>query len=406
MVVVSLKKGKERSLLRRHPWVYDTAIAKVSGHAAPGETVAVRGADGAFLAWAAWSPASAIRARCWSFREDEAVDAEWLRGRIRSAIAARKALADRTDAVRLVFGEADGLPGLVVDRYGSWLVTQFQSAGVEAWRGTIADILMEESGARGIYDRSDAAIRAREGLETRTGPLRGEEPPQAIEVAEDGVRYGVDVRRGHKTGFYVDQRESRLLAQRLAAEFRARHGRGPRALNCFCYTGGFSLAMLRGGAEEVVSVDSSADALALAAENARRNGVDGRATWLEGNVFEVLRRFRDEGKTFDIVVLDPPKFASNHHQVERAARAYKDINLNGLKILAPGGHLLTFSCSGAIDTDLFQKIVAGAVIDARADAWMVGRLAAGADHPLLMTFPEGEYLKGLHLATRGVGEPQ
>ena len=302
----------------------------------------------------------------------------------------------------LIFGEADFLPGLIVDQYNNQVVTQFQSAGAEYWRSEIGQALVKYTGCSQVYDRSDAATRAREGLPERKEVLEGEEPPQEVEIVEDGIKYGVDVRMGHKTGFYVDQRDNRALARRLAEEFKKVHGRGMRALNCFCYTGGFSLALKAGGAEEVVSIDSSADALQMAQENAKRNGFDdGSMKWIEANVFEALREFRDKGEQFDLVILDPPKFASSHHHVDKAARAYKDINLNGLRILAPGGQLLTFSCSGAIDVDLFQKIVAGAVIDSRVEAWMMERLGAGIDHPLLMTHPEGEYLKGLHLLSRG-----
>ena len=401
MIDLILKKGKERSLLRRHPWVYDTAVQKLSGKPANGETVCVRNADKRFLAWAAYSEASTLRARCWSFDENEMINRDWIAAKIEKALAARERLFERTSAVRVIFGEADQLPGLVVDRYGDWFVTQFQAAGVEAWREDIADILMQQPGIKGIFDRSDAATRHREGLTERVETLRGQEPPQEIEVIEDGVRYGVDVRKGHKTGFYIDQRESRLLAQRLAAEFKRRHGRGMRALNCFCYTGGFSLALLAGGAAEVVSVDSSEEALAMAARNAARNGFnDERAQWVQADVFEYLRRAREAGETFDLVILDPPKFASSHRHIDRAARAYKDINLNGLRLVAPGGDLLTFSCSGAMDVDLFQKVIAGAVIDSKREAWMVARLGAGCDHPLMMTCPEGEYLKGLQLTLR------
>lgn len=396
-----LKKDKEKSLLRRHPWVYDTAVKRIEGHPESGETVAVRAHDGRFLAWAAYSPASTLRARCWSFREDDTINADWFEEKICAAIAARESLRDRTSAIRLVFGEADQLPGLIVDQYGDFLVTQFQSAGVEAHRDVIADLLIKATGARGLFDRSDAATRRREGLELRVGSLRGEEPPEEIEIIEDGVRYGVDVRLGHKTGFYIDQRESRLAAQRAAETFRRKHGRGLRALNCFCYTGGFSLALLKGGADEVISVDSSQEALNMAERNAQRNGfAPERMKWVCDDVFTALRRYRDAGEHFDLVILDPPKFASSHYHVDRAARAYKDINLNGLRLLAPGAELFTFSCSGAIDVDLFQKIVAGAVIDARVNAWAVGRFGGGEDHPLLMTYPEGEYLKGLRLCVR------
>ena len=402
MIEVKLKKGKERSLLRRHPWVYDTAVGSVAGKPFSGETVKVAAFDGRFLGYGAYSPKSTLRVRMWSFDEAESVDApEFLRRRLQQAIEARAGLLSRTTARRLVFGEADGIPGLIVDQYGDWLVTQFQSAGAELKMAAIVEALMDLTGARGLFDRSDAATRQREGLPVRTGVLAGEEPPELIEVVEDGVKYGVNVRLGHKTGFYVDQRESRLAAQALAREFEKTHGRPLRALNCFCYTGGFSLALALGGAAQVVSVDSSAEALAQAQRNAALNGFPKeQLQWVEADVFAYLREARERGETFDLVILDPPKFASSHFHVERAARAYKDINLNGLRLLPAGGHLFTFSCSGAIDPDLFQKIVAGAVIDSGKDAWCTGRFGAGADHPLLMTYPEGEYLKGLHLVVR------
>lgn len=401
MISVILKKGKEKSLLRRHPWVYDTAIGRVEGKPSSGETVKVVSADGRFLAYGAFSPSSTLRVRAWSFVEEENTEVPaFFEKRIAAAVAAREPLKARTSAIRLVYGEADGLPGLIVDSYGPWLVTQFQAAGVERNLRAIVEALMKVTGAKGVFDRSDAATRKREGLPMRTGVLAGEEAPEKIEVVEDGVKYEVDVRKGHKTGFYVDQRESRLAAQLLAQRFREQTGRGLKALNCFCYTGGFSLALMKGGAESVVSVDSSAEALSEARANAALNGFDHGMDWVEADVFEYLRKARESGETFDLVILDPPKFASSRFQVERAARAYKDIALNGMRILAPNGHLFTFSCSGAVDPDLFQKITAGAVFDAHREAWAVERFGAGADHPLLMTFPEGEYLKGLHLLMR------
>jgi 23S rRNA (cytosine1962-C5)-methyltransferase len=396
-----LKPGKEKSLLRRHPWVYDSAVARVRGNPAAGETVAVRGADGRFLAWAAYAPLSSLRARCWSFDETQPVEAALLAQRVRAAVGRRAPLAQASDALRLVFGEADGLPGFVADRYADWLVVQLQSAGAEAWRAALLESLVEATGCGQVYDRSDSATRRREGLPATSGPLRGGEPPAMVEVREHGIRYAVDIARGHKTGFYIDQRDNRQRVRTLVARLASTLGRPPRVLNCFCYTGGFSLAAAAGGAAELLSIDSSADALALAAENWARNGFAAAAEWRNADVFEALRAVRDAGRQFDLIVLDPPKFAASHHHVERAARAYKDINLNGLRLLAPGGYLLTFSCSGAIDVDLFQKIVAGAVFDARADVQMLARLGAGEDHPLLMTHPEGEYLKGLLLQRIG-----
>lgn len=393
-----LKPGKERSLARRHPWVYATAVARIAGKPAAGSTIAVRAADGAWLAWAAYSPESSIRARCWSFAEAEAIDAGWFAARVRAAVARRAMLGVATNAVRLVFGEADGLPGFIADRYADQLVVQFQAAGVEVQRNVLLDALVAATGCANVYGRSDSATRQREGLPPSTGVVRGAEPPELVEVLEHGVRYLVDVRHGHKTGFYIDQRDNRRLVGELAARLAREHGRAPAMLNCFCYTGGFSIAAARGGAGSVLSIDSSADALALAQRNWALNGLaPAAAEWRAADVFDALRALRDEGRPFDLIVLDPPKFAASHHHVERAARAYKDINLSALRLLAPGGYLLTFSCSGAIDVDLFQKIVAGAVIDARVDCQLLARLAAGIDHPLLMTHPEGEYLKGLLL---------
>jgi len=391
---VVLRPGKEKSLLRRHPWVYATGVAQAAGRPEPGDTVRVVDSQGRFLAWGAYSPESQIRVRCWSFREDDRIDAAWMAARVDEAVARRASLAARTDAARLVFGEADALPGFVADRYAGQLVVQFLAAGVERWRDALIDALMAATGCRDVYERSDAAAREREGLAPRAGLLRGEEPPAEVEITEDGVRYGVDVVNGHKTGFYLDQRESR----RRVAELAAQVGPGATVLNCFSYTGGFSLAALRAGASHAVSVDSSADALAMAARNAARNGLAPAAfECMVSKVADAQKTLAAEGRQFDIVVLDPPKFAPSAHHVERAARAYKDVNLKGMKLVKPGGYLLTFSCSGAIGVDLFQKIVAGAVVDSREEFLLLERLAAGIDHPMRMTHPEGEYLKGLLL---------
>lgn len=394
---IVLRPGKEKSLLRRHPWVYASAIARCDGDAESGATVAVCAADGRFLAWAAYSPASSIRARAWSFDEATPVSAALLEQRVQAAVARRASLVGDSSALRLVFGEADGLPGLIVDRYGEQLVVQFQAAGVEAWRETLLDALVRWTGCADVYDRSDGAGRTREGLPAASGVLRGSEPPEAIEIVEHRLRFQVDVRRGHKTGYYIDQRDNRRRVRDWVAA-RTAAGATVRGLNCFCYTGGFSIAMLAGGAESVHSIDSSAEALRLAAGHTALNGFSATAAhWQEADVFTALRELQAEGARFDVIVLDPPKFASSHHHVDRAARAYKDINLNALRLLAPGGALFTYSCSGAIDVDLFQKIVAGAVIDSRVDAWLVARLGAGCDHPLMMTVPESEYLKGVQL---------
>jgi 23S rRNA (cytosine1962-C5)-methyltransferase len=404
---IVLKPGKEKSLRRRHPWIYDTAVARVTGQPGRGATVAVRAADGTWLAWAAYSPQSTLRARCWSFVESDTIDRDWFAARVQAAVARRSHLAGASDALRLVFGEADQLPGLIADRYGGQLVVQFQAAGVEAQRDLLLDALVAATGCVNVYDRSDSATRQREGLSATRGVARGAEPPELITVREQGhesaLDFLVDVRRGHKTGFYIDQRDNRALTGLLTQQLARDLARAPRVLNCFSYTGGFSLAALIGGASAVMSIDSSADALELARSNCRNGGHSSGAApgvvleWQQADVFEALRELQRAQRVFDLIVLDPPKFAASHHHVERAARAYKDINMNALRLLSPGGALMTFSCSGAIDADLFQKIVAGAVIDARADVQMRRRLAAGEDHPLLMTHPEGEYLKGLLL---------
>ncbi|MFL9870121.1 class I SAM-dependent rRNA methyltransferase [Paraburkholderia megapolitana] len=395
MNIVTLKPSKEKSLQRRHPWVYANAIDRVEGKPAQGATVLVRAHDGRFLARAAYSPHSQIRARVWSFDEAEPIDHAFFKRRVQRALAHRQTMVRNTGAVRLIFGEADGLPGLIVDHYTAddgrgQLVCQFMAAGVEAWKAAIVDALTGVTGCPNVYERSDVSIREKEGLEQITGVLAGDEPPETLIASENGVRYHVDVRNGHKTGFYVDQRDNRALVQQFAED--------RDVLNCFCYTGGFSLAALKGGAKRVVSIDSSGEALALAQQNVAANAFDAaRAEWLDADAFKTLRHLYDDGERFDLVVLDPPKFAPSREHVDRAARAYKDINLTGCRLLRPGGLLFTYSCSGAIDAELFQKIVAGAAADARVDARILKRLGAGVDHPLLTAFPEGEYLKGLLL---------
>ena len=384
---LTLKAGKERSLARRHPWIYAGAIAKVTGSPESGELVRVLGADGRFLAWAAFSPASTIRARAWSFNEAERPDDDWLSARLSASIARRKPLYARSNALRLVFGEADGLPGLIVDQYDDQLVIQLMAAGAEARRQALIAGLTAATGITNIYERSDASSRAREGLPEREGVLSGREPAGPIAVTEDGLAYRVDIVRGHKTGFYIDQRDNRRLLGSLAA--------GQRVLNCFCYTGGFTLAALAGGATETWSVDSSAEALSSARAQQSLNRLEAPSHWIQADVFDALKGFAAEGLRFDLIVLDPPKFAPSVQHLDRATRAYKQLSLAALRLLESGGRLLTFSCSGAVSIDLFQKVVAGAVIDARVDAQMLARLAAGEDHPFSMTHPEGEYLKGL-----------
>lgn len=388
MKTLRLRPGKERSLLRRHPWIFESAIAKGGGDS--GETVRVESHEGQFLAWAAFSPTSRIRARVWSFDETQRIDASFFIAACRRSICARGRFGIESDGVRLVHGESDGLPGLIVDRYGDTLVAQFTSAGTERWKAVIADALLQETGLARLYERSDASVRGLEGLEPATGWLRGE-GETGLSIREHGWRLTLDIAEGHKTGFYLDQRDSRKrfadATQRLGFQ---------RVLNCYCYTGGFTVAALSGGAGHVTSIDSSGPALERARAHVALNGFEaGRADFLDADVNASLRQFLKEGRTFDAIVLDPPKFAPTAAHADRAARAYKDINRLALQLLEPGGMLYTFSCSGGISADLFHKIVASAGADAGVDGFILERLGGAPDHPMTLEFPEGEYLKGL-----------
>ena len=390
MNAILLKPGREKSVLRRHPWIFSGAVAQTEGKPQAGETVLVRAADGRPLAQAAYSPHSQIRGRIWTWDPAQVVDADFLRARLQRAAQTRADFLSpqQTNAFRLVHAESDRLPGLIVDRYADTVVMQCLSAGAERWRSTFADLLAGLPGVARVYERSDVDVRQLEGLPPRRGPLHGTPPPERLRITENGLQFWVDVIHGHKTGFYLDQRANRQLVRDMAA--------GKSVLNCFAYTGGFAVYALAGGAQQVVSVDESPAALALGEENVRLNGFDpARADWIRGDAFRVLRRFRDQGRQFDLIVLDPPKFASTPRQAQRAARGYKDINLLAFKLLRPGGLLFTFSCSGGVSGELFQKIVAGAALDAAAEAQIVGRMTQGPDHPVALNFPEGAYLKGL-----------
>lgn len=386
-----LKPGKEKSLLRKHPWIFSGAIQRLQGHADHGETVQVHAADGRFLGHAAYTAHSQIAARVWSWNEAEKIDADFFLRKISTALAARAALdiAAASNGMRLIHGESDGLPGLIVDRYGDVVVMQCGSAGADHWRDTIADMLYELCRPAAIYERSDSDGRELEGLPIRNGLLRGALPEQT-EVLEHGLRFAVDIANGQKTGFYLDQRDNRFLTGAYA--------RDKEVLNCFCYTGGFSLYALRNGAKSVLSMDASQEALDLARNNVLLNQLDAtKAEWQCADVFAALRKLRDQNRKFDLIILDPPKFAPTAAFAEKAARGYKDINLLGFKLLRPGGLLFTYSCSGGISDDLFQKIIAGAALDAGVEAQIVKKLHASADHPVLLNFPEGAYLKGLLL---------
>ena len=389
MANVILKPGREKSLLRRHPWIFSGAIQKADENIASGSTVDLLSSDKKFLARASYSPTSQIRARVWTF-EDEPVDKEFFRKRIRSSIVSRSKfqVSGQSNASRLIYAESDGLPGLIVDRYDDVLVLQSLTTGSEYWKDTFADILLEETGLTTIYERSDADVRELEGLEPKVGLLRGSLSTPHFSIIENDLKFNVNLESGHKTGYYLDQRKNRLLVRELAKD--------KDVLDCFSYTGGFTVNALAGGAKSVLSVDSSADALELCKENITLNDLPlDKHTSLEGDVFQLLRKFRDEARSFDMIILDPPKFAPTAAHAEKATRAYKDINLLSFKLLRPGGILVTFSCSGGVDAGLFQKIVAGAALDAGVEAQIVGHLSQGADHPVSLHFPEGAYLKGL-----------
>lgn len=389
-VKILLKKDREKSLLRQHPWLFSGAIEKVVGEPQPGETVELRAHDGRFLGRGAWSPQSQIAVRVWSFDENEAIDADFFRRRLTRAIAQRESLyiPGVSDAVRLVNAESDGLPGLIVDRYADYLVVQFLSAGAEFWREAILAALTDLKPVTGIYERSDVDVREKEGLPLRQGLLWGSEPPEFVTIHENSRRFLVDVRNGHKTGFYLDQRDNRQKITEFAT--------GREVLNCFAYTGGFAVTALSAGAAKVTNVESSADALEVLDRNMELNGFDpAKVENLTEDVFQMLRKFRDQGRSFDLIVLDPPKFAESKSQIERASRGYKDINLLAFKLLRPGGVLFTFSCSGQMVPELFQKIVADAALDAGKTAQIIMRLSQSADHPTALSFPEGHYLKGL-----------
>ena len=393
MKLIKLRDAKERSLLRRHPWIFEGSIA--SGKADSGETVRVESRNGEFLAWGAYSPASMIRVRAWSFDESERIDTAFFARRIAQAIALRARLPVDSDALRLIHGEADGLPGLVVDRYADTLCAQFLSAGVERWKSTIADLLLKATGLTRLYERSDASVRGLEGLPAATGWLRGDGATE-LTIREHDWKLTLDIAEGHKTGYYLDQRDNRKLFADTVRHFGCQ-----RVLNCYSYTGGFSIAALAGGASQVTSVDSSAPALERAIAHAALNGFEAaRHATLDADVNQTLRECIEQSRSFDAIVLDPPKFAPSASHAERAARAYKDINRLAFKLLEPGGVLFTLSCSGGISADLFHKIVAGAGLDAGVDGLIYARVGAAPDHAMTVTFPEGEYLKGLLIIKR------
>mgnify|MGYP003366653895 FL=1 len=384
-----LAKGREKSLLRRHPWVFSGAVGRMEGKASTGETIDIIDHQGKWLARGAYSPASQIRARVWTFNKDEAIDIDFFVRRLQQAQTWRDWLAQRDglDSYRLIAGESDGLPGVTIDRFGSYLVLQLLSAGAEYQRPALVAALQQCYPECAIYDRSDVAVRKKEGLELAQGPVSGDLPPDLLPIEEHGMKLLVDIKGGHKTGYYLDQRDSRLATRRYVKD--------QRVLNCFSYTGGFAVSALMGDCRQVISVDTSQEALDVAKQNVTLNQLDlSKAEFVRDDVFKLLRKYRDAGETFDVIVMDPPKFVENKSQLMGACRGYKDINMLAIQLLNPGGVLLTFSCSGLMTTDLFQKIIADAAIDAGRDVQFIEQFRQAADHPVIAPYPEGLYLKG------------
>lgn len=392
MVEVILKKGKEKAALQRHPWIFSGALEKVKGSPENGDVVKVLAANADFLAYGYYNENSRVAVRLLEWDESQTIDRAWYEQRIRTAIAARRHVLKKgdTNTCRLVFSEADFLPGLIVDQYANFLALQILSAGIEQVKSDIIDILRDELQPAGIFDKSDANARTHENLEVAQGLLWGENPPEFLEVKENGILYNINIAGGQKSGFYCDQRDNRLLL--------ADYTEGKRVLDCFSYSGGFSLNSLKAGASHVTSVDSSALALETLQQNMALNGFDASSsTIFQSDVNKQLRQFKEEGKTFDVLILDPPKFAPSRSALDRAARAYKDLNRLGMGLLESGGLLATFSCSGAVDIDTFKQIIAWAALDAGKEVQILKQFNQPEDHPVRISFPEGEYLKGLLL---------
>jgi 23S rRNA (cytosine1962-C5)-methyltransferase len=384
-----LAKGREKSLLRRHPWVFSGAVQRVEGKALSGETIDILDSQGKWLARGAYSPESQIRARVWTFQPDEEINIDFFIRRLQQAQSWRDWVAQRDglDGYRLIAGESDGLPGITIDRFQNFLVLQLLSAGAEYQRPALLSALQHCYPECSIYDRSDVAVRKKEGLPLAQGPVLGDLPPELLPITEHGMKLLVDIQQGHKTGFYLDQRDSRLAARNYSA--------GRRVLNCFSYTGAFAVSALMGGCAQVISVDTSQAALDIARQNVELNKLDlNKAEFVRDDVFQLLRNYRTQGEKFDLIIMDPPKFVENKNQLASACRGYKDINMLALQLLNPGGILLSFSCSGLMPTDLFQKILADAAVDAGRDVQFIEQFRQAADHPVIATYPEGLYLKG------------
>ncbi len=387
---ILLKKGREKLILRKHPWIFSGAIEKIDGQLIPGETVKVMSLDKQCLGIGAFSPESQIQVRMWSFEKDTQIDPAFFKKKILKAVEKRNIFlnSSETDSCRLIFSEADELPGIIVDKYSNYLICQFLSAGAELWKKTFVKVLSETFPCKAVLERSDSDIRSKEGFQSLKGLLWGVPPEEDILIKENGCRFSVNWEEGHKTGFYLDQRDNRMELGLSAKDMHV--------LNCFSYTGGFSIYALKGGARHVTNVELSKPAILLSVKNHHLNDIeDNRVEHLQTDVFKLLREFRDTERKFDSIVLDPPKFVENKSHLERACRGYKDINWLAFRILKPGGLLYTFSCSGLLTSDLFQKIVSDAAVDAGVEGRIMKYLYQGADHPVPLHFPEALYLKGL-----------
>ncbi len=389
MVVIILKKGKEKAVLQRHPWVFSGALQHVKGKPENGELVKVIAHDEEFLAYGYYNDASRVAVRLLSWEEENVPDENWWRTRLQAAVAARATiLNENTNTCRLVFSESDYLPGLIADKYGDYLSVQMLTSGVEKLKPIILDELQKLTGAKGIFDKSDASARAHDGLAATEGLLWGELPPDFVEVKENGLKYHINIVEGQKSGFYCDQRLNRKVL--------ASYAKGKKVLDCFSYSGGFSLNALANGASSVVSVDSSALAIETLTKNILLNGFDAtKSVVFQSDVNKQLRIFKEQSEKFDVVILDPPKYAPSRSAVDRAARAYKDLNRLAMLVLEKGGLLATFSCSGAVDMETFKQIIAWAALDAGKEVQVIYQFGQPEDHPIRISFPEGEYLKGL-----------